>query len=138
MWLAGLFSMLGSGIKSFFGFKKDQANVINSAVNVAGKLVDSSATEKQALAKIIATEAGSGYWLAAVWRPLLMMFFAVLIGARWFGYTPPNMSEAEILEMYGLLQMGIGGYIGSRGLEKIVSSLGLSKVLSEFVRKKLG
>lgn len=135
--IGGLFSLLGSGISAFFGFKKAQADTINSGLQVISDMDASEAQREQAVAKIITAEATSGYWLAAVWRPLLMVFFAILIGARWFGYVPPNMSEAELLEVYGLLKIGIGGYIGGRSLEKILNGLSLGKALQKYIEKKL-
>lgn len=135
--IGGLLNVIGAGISGFFGFKKSQGEAVKQGLEVLGDINSSEAARETAIAKIISSEASSGYWLAAVWRPLLMVFFGVLIGARWFGYMPPNMSEAELFEVYGLLKLGIGGYIGSRGLEKIASNLKLGGILQEYIKKKL-
>lgn len=137
-WLTGLLGVLGSGISGFFGLKKSQGEVVQNALTVLEKSNDVDAQAVAAAAQIISTEANSQSWLAKNWRPLFMVFFGILIGARWFGYVPPNMSEAELMEIYGLFKMGIGGYIGSRGLEKIITSLGLNNTLRKFIEKKLG
>lgn len=138
MWLGELFGALAQGIKGFFGFKENQAKALQGALDAVNNITASEAAKDQAVATIITAEATSGYWLAAVWRPLLMVFFACLIAARWFGYMPPNMSEAELLEVYGLLKLGIGGYIGSRGLEKIVGNLQLGSILKKYIEKRMG
>ena len=79
------------------------------------------ATLNGAIAAILAE--ANGNWLQRSWRPLMMLFFAGLIGARWFGYTPPNMSEAEILELWGIVKLGLGGYTIGRTAEKIAPAI---------------
>lgn len=130
-------SAIGGLIKGFFGIRQAQADVVSKSIDLISSYNISEAEKTQAIAQVITAEAQSGYWLAACWRPLLMTFFGILIGARWFGYVPPNMSEAEMMQMYNLLQLGIGGYIGSRGLEKIVSNLSVGKALNSYINKKL-
>lgn len=75
-----------------------------------------------AAASIVALEA-RGNWLQRSWRPLMMLFFAGLVGARWFGYSAPNMSEAEVLELWGIVKLGIGGYTVGRTVEKVTPAL---------------
>lgn len=74
---------------------------------------------ENAAASIVRTEAASQHWLAANWRPLTMLTFVGLIVARWMGWAAPGMSEAEYLSIYDIIQIGLGGYVASRGLEKI-------------------
>ena len=66
---AGL-SVLGTAITGFFGFKEGQANVLGKAVDVIADVSASNAQREHAIALIIAAEANSGYWLAAIWRPI--------------------------------------------------------------------
>lgn len=140
MWSAigGLFGLLGSGISGFFGFKGEQAKVVQQSIELLGKTNDVDAQAIVAAAQIISAEANNSSWLAANWRPLFMVMFGIMIMARWFGYTPPNMSEAELAHVYELFQIGLGGYIGSRGIEKVVTTLGLQRTLRDFIAKKLG
>lgn len=74
----------------------------------------------KAAASVIQQEAASKHWLAANWRPLTALIFVGLIVARWLGYTAENMSEAEYLSVYGLVKIMIGGYVTSRGVEKVL------------------
>ena len=80
-------------------------------------------TELASKAGIVQTEAASNHWLAANWRPLLMVTFGALIVARWFGWTAPNLSEAEYLKLWSIIELGIGGYVIGRSAEKIVPSI---------------
>ena len=79
-------------------------------------------TELKAKEAIIVAEANSSSWLTSNWRPLVMLSFTACIMAFWFGLTPdtPKLTEEVILSMYGLVKIGVGGYIVSRGAEKIV------------------
>jgi len=78
---------------------------------------------EQAAAKIIQTEAASAHWLAANWRPLTMLIFCGLIVARWFGWAAPNLSEAEYLKLWSIVEFGLGGYVVGRSVEKIAPSI---------------
>jgi len=78
---------------------------------------------ESAAAKIIQTEAASSHWLAANWRPLTMITFVGLIVARWFGWAAPNLSEAEYIKLWSIVEFGLGGYVVGRSVEKIVPSL---------------
>jgi len=74
---------------------------------------------EQAAGQIIKTEAASSHWLAANWRPLTMLTFTALIVARWFGFAAPELSEAEYLALWDIVEIGLGGYVGLRTVEKI-------------------
>jgi len=116
---------------------------ITAVSEFGGKLIDKffpDAGEKErnnieaflttftAQAKIISTEAASQHWLAANWRPITMLTFVGLIVARMFGYTAEGISEAEYIELWGLIKIGLGGYVVSRSVEKVAPSfLGRNK-----------
>ena len=139
MWSA-IATGIGSVVSALFGFKKSQADSVAKALEVIGDANASNAQREQAIATIIAAEAGSGYWLAAVWRPLLMVFFAFLLGMYWFGYTPPNMDQAMspmMEEIFSILKIGIGGYIPARTVEKIVQQINVGAILKKFIEKKV-
>jgi hypothetical protein len=83
-----------------------------------------------AQADIIRAEAASEHWLAANWRPLLMLTFGALIVARWFGWAAPELSEAEYLKLWSIVEFGIGGYVVGRSAEKIAPAI------AESIRKR--
>ena len=74
-------------------------------------------------ADIIKTEAASSHWLAANWRPILMLTFGGLIVARWFGWAAPNLSQDEYLKLWDIVEFGLGGYVIGRSVEKIAPSI---------------
>lgn len=139
MWSAigGLLGVIGSGVKGFFGFKEGQTKVVNETINLLEKSSDIDSKAVVAAAQIITAEANNSSWLASNWRPMFMTMFGVMICARWFGYQPPEMSAAELERIYGLFEIGLMGYIGSRGIEKVITSLGIQKTLRNFIDKKL-
>ena len=78
---------------------------------------------EEAAASIIADEAKSEHWLASSWRPLVMLTFTALIVARWLGYSAPGISEVEVLKLWDIVQLGLGGYVIGRSAEKIVPQI---------------
>ena len=74
-------------------------------------------------AEIVKTEAASEHWLAADWRPLMMLTFGALIVARWFGWAAPNLTEAEYIKLWSIVELGLGGYVIGRSAEKIVPAV---------------
>lgn len=74
-------------------------------------------------AEIVKTEAASEHWLAANWRPLMMLTFGALIVARWFGWAAPNLTEAEYIKLWSIVELGLGGYVIGRSAEKIVPAV---------------
>jgi hypothetical protein len=93
----------------------DKANELKAAAKA--HVMQYAETELAGAIKIIIAEAG-GSWLQRNWRPGMMVWFAVLIGLYWFGVVPPNMTEGIILKLFDLLQIGIGGDMGGRTIEK--------------------
>ena len=76
--------------------------------------------EMNARADIIKAEAASESWLAQSWRPIMMLTFGALIVARWLGYAAPGISQEEILKLWNIVELGLGGYVIGRSVEKIV------------------
>lgn len=98
--------------------KKDQAKLALMEMAQKGELA-----ELTGRAEIVKTEAASQHWLAANWRPILMLTFGGLIVARWFGWAAPNLSEAEYLKLWSIVELGLGGYVIGRSVEKIVPGI---------------
>lgn len=76
--------------------------------------------EMNARADIIKAEAASESWLAQSWRPILMLTFGALIVARWMGFAAPGISDTEIIKLWDIVELGLGGYVIGRTAEKIV------------------
>lgn len=115
--------------------------VLAGLVDNVGKIVDGlsvSATEKkeirsklvrslyeyathleEAQASVIRTEA-QGNWLQKSWRPIVMLTFTfiVLVGAF---YPLPLLKDTS--EFWSLLEIGLGGYVIGRSVEKVTDKL---------------
>jgi hypothetical protein len=75
--------------------------------------------EKQMLdarTAIVQAEIKSESWLTRMWRPLTMVTFVVVSVLSWAQLGPPMPEWME-----GMIQLGLGGYLGGRSLEKIAS-----------------
>lgn len=94
---------------------KMQLQVMTLAQN--GQLAD-----LQAQVSIILAES-NGNWLQRSWRPAMMVFFCGLIGARWFGYSAPGITPEEMLKLWDIVQLGIGGYTIGRTGEKVIPQI---------------
>src|SRR5688572_2663168 len=122
MWAITALNMLGTAIKSFFGFKQAQASTIEASLKVLGDITASNAEREKAIASIISAEAYSGYWLAACWRPLVACCLFGLIIAAFFGYVPPYIDKPlspMLGRIFDLFEICLCGYIPARTIEKI-------------------
>lgn len=72
-----------------------------------------------AAAANVKQEAASSFWLAANWRPIAMITFLILIVARMFGLTAANISPEEYNHLWNLMEVGLGGYVMGRSVEKM-------------------
>lgn len=98
--------------------KRDQAKIALMEMAQKGELAG-----LMGRAEIVKSEAASGHWLAANWRPLLMLTFGGLIVARWFGFAAPNLSEAEYIKLWDIVELGLGGYVIGRSVEKVAPTI---------------
>jgi len=107
---------------------KDKANQIRLEVE---KLLDGASARADAYYKELMkaqtsvglAEANGKSWLQRSWRPLMMVWFALLLGLYWFGITPPNMTQETLNNLFELMKIGIGGYIVGRSAEKITPAI---------------
>lgn len=120
---------------------KDLAAQIKAQIQVKSMEIDHSefVTEITEQSKIIQAEAGSQSWMARNWRPSIMMLFGIIILNNYilnpwisamFGV---NVMMEIPPEMWGLLKLGIGGYIASRGIEKVAP--GVSTTIASMLKK---
>ena len=140
--IGGALSIIGSGVKGFFGIKEKQADLIGKSIKALEKTNISNSEREKAIAAIITQEANSGYWLAAVWRPMTMVIFVGLIVSYWFGFVPPNLlapldPNSGVGQIFELVKIGLMGYIPARTVEKIASQINIGKILQKFLDKKL-
>lgn len=70
-------------------------------------------------ANIITAEASGESWLQRNWRPGTMVTFVALVVAKWLGFTAPGIAPEMELQLMSLIQLGLGGYVVGRSVEKI-------------------
>ena len=87
--------------------------------NIQQQLLSGQLKELEAQASIIVAESKGGI-LQRNWRPMLMITFAGLIVAHWFGYTAPDIPESVQNSLLNIVLVGMGGYIVGRSGEKIM------------------
>ena len=95
---------------------KDEANRLK--FKIQRQLIENKSSELEAAAKIVLAEA-QGDWLQRNLRPLLMVTFAGLVVAQWFGFTAPDIPESVQNSLLNIVMVGVGGYVVGRSGEKI-------------------
>jgi hypothetical protein len=115
--LPALVPILGDALRRLF---PDPAEAAKAQGELSMALLANAGEIEKAAAGIIADEAKSEHFLAASWRPIVMLTFTALIVARWLGYSAPGISEAEVLKLWDIVQLGLGGYVIGRSAEKII------------------
>lgn len=65
--------------------------------------------------KIITAEAQGQSWIQRSWRPITMLTFLALVVCDSFGLLAFRLAE----QAWTLLQIGLGGYVVGRSVEKI-------------------
>jgi len=133
---------VGAMIASALGVDKNPdsvAKAIRSDPQAAIKLrqIESQLeqTRLEVRGQAVQAEANGESWLQRNWRPLTMVWFSALIGGYWFGYTPDNLSEEAVLSLFGLIKLGLGGYVIGRSAEKITKEISGSGLLGKILKK---
>ena len=117
-WVAAL-PVVGKVIDKLFP-DADQAE--KARATLYQMAVDGELEELTQRASVVKAEVQGEGWLQRSWRPLVMLVFTALVVCRWMGWASPDLSEALELKLLGIVQLGIGGYIASRGLEKVAAN----------------
>lgn len=116
------------------------------SAEIEASLAQQLGTGFEAQAKIVANEVRSDHWLTRSWRPLLMLLFMALLVL--YGVILPTLDVIATHpirfaprwrdlppELWHLLTVGLGGYVGGRSLEKIVD--GVANATTKAGRKGL-
>lgn len=93
---------------------KLQGAVIAGQLQAAQSTMDYETKLLDAKSSIILAEANSSSWIAKNWRPITMLTFLVLVVCDSFGWLPFRLAA----QAWSLLQIGIGGYVVGRSVEK--------------------
>ena len=136
--MAGILSLLTGPIKDLFqgavglinsikGGSPEEKNAATLALSQLQtdfqlKLVEADLVIAQAQRDVIVSEATGASWLQRNWRPIMMLFFGVLIGTVvWTGgYVNGRQLDHEfVMEILSIVKVGLGGYVVGRSVEKI-------------------
>ena len=116
MSLVAAIPVIGKVIDKLF---PDANKAKEAKVELTEMLLNGELDELEQQAGVIKAEAQGESWLQRNWRPMVMLVFTALVVCRWMGWSAPNLTEAVELKLFSIIQLGIGGYIASRGLEKV-------------------
>lgn len=98
---------------------KARAALVELQVKASQQLLDYESKLMKAKADIITAEAQGQSWMQRSWRPITMLTFLALVVADSFAWLPNPLAK----EAWTLLQLGLSGYILSRGAEKITPNI---------------
>ena len=93
-------------------FYKLQFGIFEQTMDYENRLLE-------AQSNIIVAEAQGGSWLQRSWRPITMLVFLCLVVADSFGWLASPLAD----EAWTLLQIGLGGYVAGRSLEKMTPKI---------------
>ncbi|MGS0496353.1 3TM-type holin [Pseudoalteromonas mariniglutinosa] len=112
--------------------KRIENTAQSQVLELEGKIVELQGQVLAAQSQIITAEAKGESWLQRNWRPITMLTFLILICLDSFGVLAFRLSE----QAWDLLQLGIGGYVIGRTVEKAAPGVkqGIKNVI-EKVRK---
>lgn len=117
--LPAITSLLGTAIDKAIP-DKDEAEKLKAQVTL--EMLNKSNKELESATKVIVAEAQGESWLQRNWRPILMLFFAGLVGAHWLGFTAPNLPTDVVVNLLDIVQVGVGGYVLGRSAEKVTKA----------------
>lgn len=118
------------GVFNSFQSKKISEMELREKLNEAILSTFSEVAKTQA--DVIKTELTSEDWLQRNWRPItaivfasIPVFYAIIlpIAVGWFGLPPVRVGDDLLSWIMDVVKICLGGYIGGRTVEKIVSTL---------------
>ena len=129
--LSGLAEPLGKVADRYFDNKDDQ-EAFKNAVEL--EILKNQKSFEDLSANIVLAEAKSEHKLTAIWRPATMLLFALVIAINiliipyiivpilWMiGYPIPEFMPIPE-QVWTLITVGLGGYVGGRSGEKMVKA----------------
>lgn len=93
--------------------------IIDSQTGLALQMLEYEAKLVEQQHATIMAEANGQSWLQRNWRPLTMLTFLILVVLDSFGILTNRLAP----EAWLLLQIGLGGYVAGRSIEKVMPSI---------------
>jgi len=120
----GVIKEVGKVIDNLFTTDEERIK----AKNEVFKVLKEQQLELQKLQTEIILAEANGNWLQRSWRPILMLSFGFIVIyvkfiAPLFSLPIPPLEN----EFWNLLQLGIGGYVVGRSVEKVAKNITIKK-----------
>ena len=120
----GVIKEVGKVIDNLFTTDEERIK----AKNEVFKVLKEQQLELQKLQTEIILAEANGNWLQRSWRPILMLSFGFIVIyvkfiAPLFSLPIPPLED----EFWDLLQLGIGGYVVGRSVEKVAKNITIKK-----------
>lgn len=94
-------------------------------INIEGACIDYESKLLEGKTKIIESEAKGESWLQRNWRPLLMCICMFIVFNNYVLVPYFNLPVTTLDDhIWTLMDLGVGGYVAGRSLEKISENLG--------------
>ena len=115
---------IGKVIDDIFTNDEERQKAKNELI----KIIQQKELELQKMQTEIIVAEAQGNWLQRSWRPILMLAFGFIVIyvkfiAPLFDLKIPELEN----EFWNLLQLGIGGYVIGRSVEKIADNIVIKK-----------
>ena len=121
--IGGLIKPVKEVIDTLHTSDEEKGKLVNATIKLenamTSKILDYESKLIEAKASIIKAETQGQSWIQRNWRPLTMLTFLVLVVFDSFGLLVVPIAD----QMWTLLQLGLGGYVAGRTLEKVVPSI---------------
>jgi hypothetical protein len=98
---------------------EQKAKLLDLQVNFMEQGLQYELAQLEAKSRIIEAEAKSDHVLTATWRPIVMLTFLGLVVCDQFGLLAFRLAD----DAWTLLQIGLGGYVVGRSVEKVVPAM---------------
>ena len=94
-------------------------------INIEGACIDYESKLLESKTTIIESEAKGESWLQRNWRPMLMCICMVIVFNNYILVPYFNLPVTTLDDhIWQLMDLGVGGYVAGRSLEKISENLG--------------
>lgn len=121
--LDGIIQRIGEAIDRNVTTDAERLELMNELsrmqLELSSNVLEANLELQKQRAGLIKAEAEGGSWLQRNWRPITALTFLVLIVLHHLGLLQIEITN----EMWDLLQVMIGGYVVSRGIEKAAPSV---------------
>lgn len=119
-------------VRVFDKYQTTQVNKEKLRSEVNRAVLDSIKSTSDKQRSIIEREIGAEDKVTRVWRPVTALAFSFVIlwysflgpiTVNWFGFPPLQPGDTVLEWIYTLTTIMIGGYMGGRTIEKVVTSI---------------